>query len=233
MAHGTVIQGFFPGGPRIPALPAPVPPRATVPPAVQPRQVAQPMVAQPQRAHPTGPVVQRVGTGEALRLPAHLSNLGTPGGGQALPGPVRQKMESFFNTSFADVRVHVGAQASVVGSWWTKKQGGLMLDYQETKDGYGVWLRKSAWVLVDNATQAKLGVAQAAIDYVRPFITHGPQNQGWARAQYGDEGDVNMSAMISLVDIQWGGEGGYNANWVKPRRLGAAVAATGGGNCQG
>jgi hypothetical protein len=49
-------------------------------------------------------------------LPAHLSNLGTPGGGQALPGPVRQRMESFFNTSFADVRVHVGAQASSIGA---------------------------------------------------------------------------------------------------------------------
>ncbi|MCH9680114.1 MAG: hypothetical protein K0V04_01670 [Deltaproteobacteria bacterium] len=34
----------------------------------------------------------------------------------------------------------------VIHSWWRQKMGGLMHDYQEMKDGYGVWLRKSAWV---------------------------------------------------------------------------------------
>jgi hypothetical protein len=59
-------------------------------------------------------VVQRHGNGEAFQLPANLSNFG--GGGQPLPGAVRQKMESFFGTSFADVRVHVGPQASAIGA---------------------------------------------------------------------------------------------------------------------
>jgi hypothetical protein len=59
--------------------------------------------------------VQRVGNGEAFQLPANLSNFGG-GGGQPLPKPVLQKMESFFKTSFADVRVHVGPQASSIGA---------------------------------------------------------------------------------------------------------------------
>ena len=87
-------------------------------------------------------------------------------------------------------------------------------------------------VSVSEEMKQKLDCAQAAIDYARPFITHGPQNQGWARAQHGDQGDVNMAAMISLADTRWRDEGGYNTNWVKPRRIGAAVVETGGGNCQ-
>lgn len=129
MAQGTVIQGFFPSGPRIPAVPAPVPPRAVQPqsarPGVPPPCVAPPQVGQPPTVHPhavqprraagQGPVVQRVGNGEAFQLPASLSSFGG-GGGQPLPPPVRQKMESFFNASFADVRVHVGVQASSIGA---------------------------------------------------------------------------------------------------------------------
>jgi predicted SprT family Zn-dependent metalloprotease len=37
-------------------------------------------------------------------------------GGQPLPTNVRQKMESFFGASFADVRVHVGPQATSIGA---------------------------------------------------------------------------------------------------------------------
>lgn len=85
----------------MPAAPAPAPPRA----------VPQPHVAQ-RRAEP---VRQRFGHGEAFQLPANLSSFGG-GGGQPLPPPVLQKMESFFNASFADVRVHVGAQASSIGA---------------------------------------------------------------------------------------------------------------------
>jgi hypothetical protein len=79
----------------------------------QPRAVHHQAV-QLRSATRQGPVVQRHGNGEAFQLPANLSNFG--GGGQPLPGAVRQKMESFFGTSFADVRVHVGPQASAIGA---------------------------------------------------------------------------------------------------------------------
>ncbi len=176
MAQGTVIQGSFRNGPRIPAPPVPAPPRAAAPHAVQlqsmrpgapPPRTAPPLAGSPripppppawpgaavpppvhshqarhgappphvaqQHAAPTlpgrrdatppsvhqprggQPVVQRMGKGEAFQLPANLSSFGGVGG-QPLPVPVRQKMESFFNTSFADVRVHVGAQAPAIGA---------------------------------------------------------------------------------------------------------------------
>ncbi len=57
-----------------------------------------------------------MGNGEAFPLPANLANFGGGSGGQPLPDPVRRKMESFFNTSFGDVRVHVGPQASTIGA---------------------------------------------------------------------------------------------------------------------
>lgn len=117
MAQGTVIQGFFSSGPRIPAPPPLAWPRAAMPQAGQPQPartgVSQPRVAQRQIV-PTPPVRQ-VGNGEAFQLPANLSSFGG-GGGQPLPPPVLQKMESFFNASFADVRVHVGPQASSIGA---------------------------------------------------------------------------------------------------------------------
>lgn len=139
MPQGTVVQGSFPNGLRIPAPPASAPPRVAQPladgpnrpsppplawprtamprtgqPEAQPRSV-HPRAVQPRRAEGQGPVRQRVGNGEAFQLPANLSSFGG-GGGQPLPPPVRQKMESFFNASFADVRVHVGAQASAIGA---------------------------------------------------------------------------------------------------------------------
>ena len=81
---------------------------------------AQPLTAN-QQTTPTlnathqSPVIQRVGNGEAFQLPANLSDFGGSSG-QPLPSPVREKMESFFGTSFADVRVHVGPQASLIGA---------------------------------------------------------------------------------------------------------------------
>jgi hypothetical protein len=50
-----------------------------------------------------------------LRLQTNRLNFAASGG-QPLPHPVRHKMESFFKTSFADVRVHVGPQASSIGA---------------------------------------------------------------------------------------------------------------------
>jgi len=86
----------------------------------------------------------------------------------------------------------------------------------------------------------KMTIANEAIRYAKRLVTHGPQNQQWARRDYGDEGDVNMRAMISLIDLTTfqdaSGQrvqGDYNhRDWMRPRRVGAAVAATGGGNCQ-
>lgn len=94
----SVIQGSFHGGS----------PRLAPPSAVQP-QAARPVAPQ---AEPR--VVQRVGHGEAFQLPAALSRFGS--GGEALPEPVRHKMESYFGASFAEVRVHVGREAPAIGA---------------------------------------------------------------------------------------------------------------------
>jgi hypothetical protein len=59
--------------------------------------------------------VHRTGNCQAFQLPGNLANFGGALG-QPLPNPVRLKMESFFNTSFTDVRVHVGPQASSIGA---------------------------------------------------------------------------------------------------------------------
>lgn len=59
--------------------------------------------------------VQLSGTGHAFQVPATLSLAGSDPG-QPLPKVVQQRMESFFNTSFADVRIHVGAQAASIGA---------------------------------------------------------------------------------------------------------------------
>ena len=117
-ARGAVIQGSFIGGRFMP--------RGATPPPIQPRtagvfnqhsahlqRMAQAKMAQARMVQPA--VVQRHGNSQSFQLPANLSNFGG-GGGQPLPGAVRQKMESFFGTSFADVRVHVGPQASAIGA---------------------------------------------------------------------------------------------------------------------
>jgi ribosomal protein S18 acetylase RimI-like enzyme len=64
-----------------------------------------------------GPVQRHAapGGGDAFQLPQHLTNFAN-GGGQPLPPDVRMKMESFFGTSFGDVRVHVGPQAASIGA---------------------------------------------------------------------------------------------------------------------
>lgn len=118
MPNGSVIQGSFIGG-RI-NLPGVAPGRGGNQHLNQHSAHLQ-RTAQARMVHPRAGqrradlVVQRHANGDAFQLPAHLSNFGG-GGGQPLPGDVRQKMESFFNTSFADVRVHVGRQASSIGA---------------------------------------------------------------------------------------------------------------------
>jgi hypothetical protein len=121
-----VIQGYFTGGRPRPATasdPAALGPpasdatRANIRPhAVHLQRIAQMKVGDGHGAPtPRAPAVRRSGQGEAFQLPAQLANLGG-GAGQPLPGAVRQAMESFFQTSFADVRVHIGAQAGAIGA---------------------------------------------------------------------------------------------------------------------
>jgi len=50
-----------------------------------------------------------------MPVPSQVMSL-SPGGGQALPMAVRQQMESALDASFADVRVHVGPEASRIGA---------------------------------------------------------------------------------------------------------------------
>ena len=50
------------------------------------------------------------------RVPERMNALPPVMAGSPLPPAVRQKMESFFGTSFADVRVHVGPQAAAIGA---------------------------------------------------------------------------------------------------------------------
>jgi hypothetical protein len=91
--RASVIQGHFPQGfSRIAAVRQRLAVRAGAPPVVQPH----------------GPT-------NATALPESLANFATMGG-DPLPPNVRQKMESFFGTSFADVRVHVGPHASAIGA---------------------------------------------------------------------------------------------------------------------
>ncbi|HEY5867350.1 MAG TPA: DUF4157 domain-containing protein, partial [Candidatus Tectomicrobia bacterium] len=78
-----------------------------------PKSVVQPKVPALVAVQPKA--IQLSGGGQTFQLPPTL-NLLSPGGGQRLPEAVQQKMESFFGTSFADVRVHVGPQASSIGA---------------------------------------------------------------------------------------------------------------------
>ncbi len=85
-----VIQGYFQGG--------------------RPR-LGAPAAAQPKAAATT---IQR--HGNATSLPDTLRHVGRGGLGRPLPEAVQKKMESFFGANFADVRVHVGAEAPAIGA---------------------------------------------------------------------------------------------------------------------
>ncbi len=78
-----------------------MPPRPQVPQPILP-QAARPSAVQPQ-------------AGNAFALPANFT-LKPRGSGQPLPESIQKKMESFFNTTFADVRVHVGHEAPSIGA---------------------------------------------------------------------------------------------------------------------
>ena len=93
------------------AIPATKPQPGALGPAMPPR---------PQLPRAVLPPVPRSATvqpqaGNALALPANFM-LKPRGSGLPLPEPVQKKMESFFNTSFADVRIHVGHEAPSIGA---------------------------------------------------------------------------------------------------------------------
>ena len=99
-----------PGQPPKPILPTKVQPGAFQPAAPLRPQMPQPIL--PQRANPTA---VQPHAGNAFPLPGNFA-LKPRGSGQPLPEPIQKKMESFFNTSFADVRVHVGHEAPSIGA---------------------------------------------------------------------------------------------------------------------
>jgi len=109
-ATGALQPSVRPGEPPRPILPTKLQPGAAQPATPLRPQAPQPIL--PPRAAPTA--VQSH-AGDALPLPANFV-LKPRGSGQPLPEPIQGKMESFFNTSFADVRVHVGPEASSIGA---------------------------------------------------------------------------------------------------------------------
>ena len=120
-----VIQGFFTDGkpPIIQASPAPVtsvrrhaptpiqaPPVDRSPrPATGPGQSPRPILPKSAVSSAVQPHA-----GESFALPPNFT-LRPRGSGQPMPEPVQKKMEAFFNTSFTDVRVHVGNEAPSIG----------------------------------------------------------------------------------------------------------------------
>jgi Domain of unknown function (DUF4157) len=109
-ATGSLQPSLHPGQPPRPILPTKVQSGAAQPATPLRPQMPQPMP--PQRATPTA--VQPHASG-AFPLPGNFT-LKPRGSGQPLPEPIQKKMEGFFNTSFADVRVHVGPEASSIGA---------------------------------------------------------------------------------------------------------------------
>jgi hypothetical protein len=107
---GALLPQLRPGRPAGPILPGKPQPAAALPMAPLRARVLEPI--RPQVATPAAVQPQ---VGNAFPLPANFA-LKPRSSGQPLPEPIRKKMEVFFNTSFADVRVHVGHEASSIGA---------------------------------------------------------------------------------------------------------------------
>jgi hypothetical protein len=109
IGNSGVIQGAFPRGVvHLPArLGAAAQAKCAAPGCAQGRIAHHPSHARPIQRHAAG--------NSAFAVPENLTAF-TEIGGHPLPPNVRQKMESFFGASFADVRVHVGPQASAIGA---------------------------------------------------------------------------------------------------------------------
>jgi len=82
---------------------------------VQPATPVRPQVPQPILPQRATPATVQPHAGDAFPLPGNFT-LKPRGSGQPLPEPVQKKMEAFFNTNFADVRVHVGHEAPSIGA---------------------------------------------------------------------------------------------------------------------
>ena len=83
--------------------------------ALQPAMRPRPQVLPPILPQGATPSTVQPHAGDAFALPANFA-LKPRGSGQPLPEPMQKKMESFFNTSFADVRVHVGHELPSIGA---------------------------------------------------------------------------------------------------------------------
>ena len=95
----------------------PIPPSAPAPRpvAVQPFAGAKPPMPQPILPRKAALTAVQPHSGNAFALPADFT-LKPRGSGRPLPEAIQRKMEAFFNASFADVRVHVGHEASSIGA---------------------------------------------------------------------------------------------------------------------
>ncbi len=109
-ANGALQPSLRPGQPPRPILPNKVQPGAVQPATPLRAQMPQPIL--PKQAAPSA---VQPHAGDAFPLPANFT-LKPHGSGQPLPEPIQKKMEAFFNTSFADVRVHVGNEAPSIGA---------------------------------------------------------------------------------------------------------------------
>jgi len=107
---GALQPSLRPGQPPRPILPTKAQPGAVQPATPLRPQAPQPIL--PQRATPTA---VQPHAGSAFPLPGNFT-LKPRGSGQPLPETVQKKMEAFFNTNFADVRVHVGHEAPSIGA---------------------------------------------------------------------------------------------------------------------
>jgi Domain of unknown function (DUF4157) len=101
--------------PRVGQPPPPILATKVQPGAVQLAVPPRPQVPQPILPQTVRPASVQAQAGNAFALPANFT-LKPRGSGQPLPEPIQKKMESFFNTSFADVRVHVGNEAASIGA---------------------------------------------------------------------------------------------------------------------
>jgi Domain of unknown function (DUF4157) len=82
---------------------------------VQPAAPVRPQALQPILPSQAVPSAVQPRLDGGFPLPANFA-LKPRGSGRPLPEPIQKKMEAFFNASFADVRVHVGHEASSIGA---------------------------------------------------------------------------------------------------------------------
>jgi hypothetical protein len=96
-------------------LPRPIVPARAQPNALQPATLLRPQSPRPILQPAPMPTSIQPQAGNAFSLPTNIT-LKPRGSGQPLPEPIQRKMESFFNASFADVRIHVGHEAPSIGA---------------------------------------------------------------------------------------------------------------------